>query len=176
MIFKVGHFTMDNASNNDTMMKELARLLQDRDIAFDYADRRIMCFGHVIDLSSGRVVSGLSRPGSRRAEHFFEDWVEATEPTEPTYDDAIKRDIISHARTVVRVIRGSGMRRDAFDELIVNGNAKEWFKEGEPPKTVQLHILQLLRDVQTRWDSEYYMLNRLRELRPVCLCLFSLYR
>jgi hypothetical protein len=151
-------------------MKELARLLQDRDIAFDYTDRRIMCFAHVVDLSSGRIVNELSR-----AKHS-DDWVEPTELTEPTYDDAISRDIISHARTVVRVIRGSGMRRDAFDELIVNGNAKGWFKEGEPPKTVQLHILQLLRDVQTRWDSEYYMLNRLRELRPVCLCLFSSYR
>jgi hypothetical protein len=151
---------MDNASNNDTMMKELAQLLNNRDIAFDHIDRRIMCYGHIVDLSTKRVIDGLSKA------KYSDDWDEPTEPT--TYSDAIARDIISHARTVVRVIRGSGMRRDAFDELIVNGNSKGWFKAGQPPKTVQLKKLQLLRDVRTRWDSEYHMLNRLRELRPVC--------
>jgi hypothetical protein len=157
---------MDNASNNDTMMKELAQLLHDRDIAFDSDDRRIRCFAHIIDLSSKRVVEGLSK-----AKHS-DDWV-PTEPTEPTtYSNAIARDVISHPRTVVRVIRGSGIRREAFDELIVNGNSKGWFKAGEPPTTVQLKQLQLLRDVRTRWDSLYHMLNRLRELRPVCLCMF----
>lgn len=85
-----------------------------------------------------------------------------------TYTNAlIVGDIISHARTVVRVIRGSGMRRDAFDDVIKDGNSKGWFKEG--PKIIQLRRLQLLRDVRTRWDSKYHMLNRLRELRPVCI-------
>ena len=68
---------MDNASNNDTMMKELAQLLHDRDIAFDSDDRRIRCFAHIIDLSSKCVVEGLSK-----AKHS-DDWV-PTEPTEPT--------------------------------------------------------------------------------------------
>lgn len=161
---------MDNASNNDTMMKELARLLNDRDIAFDCDDRRIRCYGHIVDLSSKRVIDGISQ-----AKHS-EDWVAPTEPTEPTtYNNAIARDIISHSRTVVRVIRGSGMRRDAFDELIVTGNSKGWFKGGQPPVTVQLNQLQLLRDVRSRWDSVHLMLNRLRELRPVCLCMFYSY-
>ncbi len=31
-----------------------------------------------------------------------------------------------------------------------------------------LKELQLLRDVRTRWDSIFLMLNRLREMRPVC--------
>jgi hypothetical protein len=30
-------------------------------------------------------------------------------------------------------------------------------------------VLQPLRDVKTQWDSVYKMLERLRELRPVCL-------
>jgi hypothetical protein len=59
------------------------------------------------------------------------------------------------------------MHRDAFDDVITNGNSKGWFKAGQPLKVVQLKRLQLLRDVRTRWDSEYYMLNRLCELCPV---------
>ena len=67
------------------------------------------------------------------------------------------------------------MHRDAFDELIVNSNSKGWFKGGQPPETVQLNQLQLLLDVQSRWDSVHLMLNRLCELRPVCLCMFYSY-
>lgn len=133
---------MDNASNNETMMKELEQLLLARDIPFDAADRRIMCFSHVVDLSSGRIIRALS-----------------SDPLDP----------IGHARKAVHAIRGSGMRRDGFEEVIVNGNIKGWFKIiGPPPQTIQVQPLQLLRDVQTRWDSEYQMLNRIRELRPVC--------
>lgn len=170
---KVGHFTVDNASNNETMMQELERLLQAREIPFDAQDRKIMCYSHVIDLSCGRIVDGLSRVNTRSD---TSDWDADELPSliEPTYTDAMARDTISHARTVVRVIRGSGMRRDAFDDVITNGNSKGWFKAGQPLKIVQLKRLQLLRDVRTRWDSEYYMLNRLRELRPVStyLCIF----
>jgi hypothetical protein len=164
MSLKAGYFTMDNASNNVTMINELERLLRDRDVLFDANDRRIMCYAHVVDLSCGRVIDKLSKGSS-----YSQEWDELPSLDEMTYPDAIARDTISHARTVVRVIRASGMRRDAFDEVIVNGNSKGWFKEGQPPKIVQLKKLQLLRDVRTRWDSEYYMLRRLRELRPVCL-------
>jgi hypothetical protein len=155
---------MDNAGNNDTMMRELDILLRGREIPFHSVDRRIMCYGHVVDLSSGRIIDGQSTVNSRSG-----DWDGVPLLIEPTYAEAIGRDIVSHARSVVRVIRGSGMRREAFDEVIINGNTKGWFKEGEPPRTIQVPMLQLLRDVRTRWDSEYYMLKRLRELRPVCL-------
>jgi len=52
---------MDNASNNDTMMKVLgAKLAKECDIEFDLVDRRIMCFAHIVNLCSGRVIHGLS--------------------------------------------------------------------------------------------------------------------
>lgn len=148
---------MDNASNNETMMKELERLLLLRDIPFDAADRKIMCYSHVVDLSSGRVINAVSSQATNG-----EDSDTGGDSDSPALDP------IAHARKVVRAIRGSGMRRDAFEEVIVNGNSKGWFKSGQPPKTVQVKNLQLLRNVRTRWDSEYHMLNRLRELRPVC--------
>lgn len=42
------------------MMEELERLLEAREIPFDAQDRKIMCYAHVIDLSSGRIIKGLS--------------------------------------------------------------------------------------------------------------------
>ena len=54
-MFKTGHFTLDNAANNKTMMKELKKLLADREIAFHADDNRIMCFPHVVNIATQRV-------------------------------------------------------------------------------------------------------------------------
>lgn len=160
--FKAGHFTLDNAGNNDTTMQELAIRLHSREIEFDARDRKLMCFPHVVNLSSGRVILGLTK--SR--EDLPENWEPETPiRTKQSYTDAVARDPIALGRAVVRAIRSSGTRRAAFDDVIKDGNAKNWFKDGE--KTVKVKSLQLLRDVRTRWDSVYSMLNRLRELRPV---------
>jgi hypothetical protein len=156
---------MDNAKHNDTFMEELQKLLDARDIAFDAVDRRIMCFGHVVDLTSGRVIRGVSAGTNDDA-----DWSGPPLPNIPssqTYEQAIERDPIALGRTVVRVIRASGARREAFDDVIVNGNAKGWFKNGDSPLPTIVKERQLLRSVRTRWDSVYHMLNRLREMRPV---------
>ena len=51
---------MDNTSNNKTMMESLQAMLAPREIAFDAKDRRIMCFAHIIDLCSKRVVLAAS--------------------------------------------------------------------------------------------------------------------
>jgi hypothetical protein len=51
----VGHFTLDNAANNGTMMRHLEEILCNRDIVFDVVDHKIMCFAHVIDLCTKQV-------------------------------------------------------------------------------------------------------------------------
>jgi hypothetical protein len=151
------------------MMHKLEKLLQACDIPFDAHDRKIMCYSHVIDLSSGCIVDKLSHANTCSDDTGDWDADELPSLTEPTYTNAIVCDATSHAHTVVQVIQGSGMCRDAFDNIIMNGNSKDWFKEGQPSKVIQLKKLQLLYDVCTKWDSEFYMLNRLHELCPVCL-------
>lgn len=143
-------------------MEEIGRCLRTREIEFDSQDRKVMCFPHIVNLSSGRVIEGLTKV----LEDVPEDW----EPppfthTKQSYAEAVARDPIALGRAVVRAIRASGTRREAFDDAIETGNAKNWFKDGK--KTIRVKPLQLLRDVSTRWDSVYYMINRLREMRPV---------
>jgi hypothetical protein len=145
IIFKIGHFTLDNTVNNKTMMELLARKLEAHDISFDAADRQIMCFAHVIDLASGHVVRAVEGDNT------------GSEMSNP----------IGLGRTVVRSIQASGLRCDSFNEVFKNGNAKHWFKSGTPPKVTKIQPLQLLRQVCTRWDSVYYMVNRLHEMCPV---------
>jgi hypothetical protein len=157
---KVGHFTLDNAGNNGTMMKSLEAMLASRDIVFDAVDRRIMCFAHIVDLSSKQV--------TRNAGNTDND----DNDDSPQCDDGTTVSAtIARGRNVVRVIRGSGMRRAAFDEVIENGNNRGYFKKGSD--VVKVEKLKLLRDVRTRWDSIYLMLNRLREMRPVGFTLLE---
>jgi hypothetical protein len=164
---------MDNAANNHTAMTEIGKILRAREIEFDDKDRTIMCFPHVVSLSSGRIIQGITKVLQPKE-------VEKWEPSlrhvgDQSYAAAVARDPIALGREVVRVIQASGVRREAFDDIITTGNAKNWFKDGE--KTIQVRQLQLLRDVSTRWDSVYYMISRLREMRPVsyfskCLVFF----
>jgi DNA-directed RNA polymerase specialized sigma54-like protein len=181
MIFllKVGHFTMDNASNNKTFMEHLKVVKRSREgegegeseseMTFDAADRQIRCFAHVINLCSGRVLSADGAQNENN-EHDSSSSDSDSDDNTATFTASSP---IALARAVVRAIRATGTRRDAFDTLIKDGNKKGWFKRDG--KTIQLEELQLLRDVKTRWDSVYHMLKRLHELRPVCHLLFEFY-
>jgi hypothetical protein len=127
IFFKIGHFTLDNAANNKTMMESLARKLEAHEISFDAVDHQIMCFAHVIDLASGHVIRGIEGDNA------------GSETSNP----------IGLGCTVVRSIWALGLRRDSFDDVVTNGNAKQWFKTGTPPQVVKIQPLQLLRQVRT---------------------------
>jgi hypothetical protein len=164
ILLKVGHFTLDNAANNQTFMKSLETFLASRDVSFDADDRKVMCYAHTVDLSSGRVIRGICGGSSSSNELSNESSNESSdESSDESFDESL--DPISLARAAVRAIRGSGTRRSAFEAIIENGNAGGWFMDGPEPTEVEHR--QLLRDVPTRWDSVYHMLNRLREMRPV---------
>ena len=93
---------MDNASSNDTTMREIERRLHECDIDFDAADRKVMCFGHVIDLSSGCVIDAFTK--MRQLADENEDWSAPPAPKVPsrqTYEEAVARDPIAVGRTVV---------------------------------------------------------------------------
>jgi hypothetical protein len=79
---------------------------------------------------------------------------------------AVKQDPINKARQVVRKVRSSGQRREAFRMTISLGNKTQAFKD-ENGNIVQVNELQLLPDVKHRWDSLFLMLRRLKELKPV---------
>ena len=161
---------MDNVANNGTMLSELSILLEARDIEFDPVDQKVMCYGHVVDLSSGRVIDGVTSTNADKWDEPPE--LVPADDDDDNDDEPNIRDPIALARNVVRVIRASGARRNAFDIVIDNGNARGLFKQGNPGEVVKLKKLQLLRQVRTRWDSVYSMLCHLCEMQPVCYLSF----
>jgi hypothetical protein len=84
--------------------------------------------------------------------------------------EGIKRDPLNRARRIIHFLRSSDTRRTDFHQFIEDGNQQKWFytrNEHGKSELTMVPQLQLLRDVKTRWDSVYLMLQRLRVLRPV---------
>ena len=82
----------------------------------------------------------------------------------------IERDPLRHAQKLIQFLCSSDQRREGLRKFIEDGNRHEWFTgKDDNGKCIPLHIpqLELLRDVKTRWDSVYMMLECLRQLRPV---------
>ncbi|KAJ2975727.1 hypothetical protein NUW54_g11681 [Trametes sanguinea] len=59
---QLGCITLDNASNCGTMMADLARLLQEKNIAFDAEGNRLRCFPHVVNICVKRGLAALTDP------------------------------------------------------------------------------------------------------------------
>lgn len=163
---KTGHFTLDNADNNITMMKHLEELLAERELPLEFQaqDRRIMCFPHVINICVQHVLDSFSDPDLEKVALAWVDAFDDDAVDKDLYIEAVKKNPLVLGRVIVRVIRASGLRRDEFSIAVKTGNLQAWFKT-PAGETVVVPETQLLRDVRTRWDSTYFMVNRLRALR-----------
>ena len=70
-------------------------------------------------------------------------------------------------RGFIREIHASGQRREAFNLHIKKGLKEGWFTDSDGKPITEVGARELLRDVPTRWDSTFLMLERARSLRPV---------
>jgi hypothetical protein len=148
-------------------MQELATLLQAREIDFNPLDHRIMCFPHVINICCQHVIADFTNIELAKAAEEFVAALPPGLPDRQTFEEAVKWDPVALGCNIVHVLRKSGQRRDLFDDIVQDGHEKGWFQVGNPPRGIRLPLVQLLRDVATRWDSVYYMVRRLHEMRPV---------
>lgn len=153
------------------MMRELEHLLEERDIEFDAHDRRIMCFPHIINICVKHVLDtdpadladAFAAVFARNSDGDSDD---DSDDFKEKYLEALKNNPIALGRQIVKAIRASGLRREEFAKFIKSCNSSDLFKfQG---KVVRVPEHQLLRDVPTRWDSQYFMINCLRAMRVVC--------
>ena len=139
-------------------MQELKHLLERREIEFDAQDRRIMCFPHIINICVKHILDKFSDMDSANLADAFVDAFPDDSVDRDMYLEALERNPIALGRQIVKAIRASSLRRDAFTRVVRAGTSTGLFNVPD---------YQLLRDVNTRWDLVYYMINRLRVMRPV---------
>ncbi|KAF7372280.1 Zinc finger BED domain-containing protein 4 [Mycena venus] len=167
---KIGHFTLDNASNNLSFMTHFSILLRRRDInGFDAKNNYIRCFAHIINLCSQAVIRAMEKDDTD-ADYPDTDTEPGTD-SDISDDDGVtirptrtsrKAGPIQRARKSVRFIRKSGQRRDQFLEIIQQGNDdKTWTQvvivDAQAEKvTVNLALVTLFPDVKKRWDSVFF--------------------
>ncbi|EKM48404.1 uncharacterized protein PHACADRAFT_52497, partial [Phanerochaete carnosa HHB-10118-sp] len=105
------------------------------------AQNNCSCFPHVVNLACQSVLSAITE---------LEYVKETSQDFEPekfslhNFLDAVKHDPIATLRSLIRAIRASALRRQHFMQILVN---------------MDMAILQLLKDIETRWSSTYLMID-----------------
>ena len=148
---RIGYFMTDNASNNDTCIKELAQKFN-----FDPTQRRLRCAGHILNLAARQIIHG------KNAEAFEQ----AVENPKHLIDELNlwrKKGPIGkiHNITVYIMRSSASQRREQFHKF-----QQDELHTMQPEKSIseQQHY-DLIEDVDTRWNSIYSMCNRAVQLR-----------
>jgi hypothetical protein len=129
------------------------------------------CFPHIINISVQHILDKITNAkGAKDSSASFVPQPTPNASGAQTDDKVIKRDPISLARASVRFVRASNACRVGFENIIKQGNNDSDFVTAEDPN-YQIRNVQLLRDMEVWWDSTYYMIRRVLEMRPVCQIL-----
>lgn len=131
IIDKIGYIMADNAGNNGTMCKDLAKRFRQEGIPFDAIKRRLSCNGHVINLSVLAFLFG-KHPDSKDEAYAG--------PSQDEIQDWRSCGPHGKLHNIVIYVQGSEQRRESFKE----------HSGGQ----------SLCRDNKTRWNSWYTMIER----------------
>jgi hypothetical protein len=104
------------------MLQFLERLFLEHEItSFNAQDNRIMCFLHTINIAIQHVLDTMSlvKAPESNDDDNAEDLTDVADRDEgrgfgQTFEDACAEDPITRLRKIVREIRSSGQRRNAF--------------------------------------------------------------
>lgn len=147
---KVGYFTLDNASNNDTAMEAIGKALN-----FNGRARRVRCFGHIINL----VVKALLFGHDAEA---FEDEMESDSIVDSKrHEEWRRKGPIGKLHNFVLAIHKS----DSLTALLRNLQ-QDFFDQIEDPNIRAKKPVDVVLDNLTRWLSQLYMIRRALRLRP----------
>ena len=140
---KIGYFSLDNASNNDTAMEALATRYG---FGSDGSDRRVRCFGHILNLAVKAFLFGNGQ------DKFDDDIPDSDVFEEEAHKLWQKTGPVGKLHNLVAWIRRSDALTQSFLRLQEDWNEKH--------PTDQRKVLHLVKDNATRWLSQYYMIER----------------
>ena len=158
---QIGWFVLDNASSNDTCVREILKALNIEDTV---EHRRLRCLGHIINLAAKAFFFG----SGSESKSFEKDVKNTQESREEKKEREIwrKKGPIGKLHNVVMYILDSPQRIDEFEEK-VKGEIERQQRETAPPgedededDEVLKRPLMVIRDNATRWNSVFSMITR----------------
>src|SRR6266850_2382557 len=156
---QIGWFVLDNATSNDTCVKEILKTLEINDTAERH---RLRCLGHIINLAAKAFFFGSDSTS-------FEEEIEDTQRREDDKKERAtwrKQGPIGKLHNIVKYILSTPQRREEFEEKVrgeiqrQEGYLRETAQPDEDVETVVKHPLTVIRDNATRWNSVYSMIVR----------------
>ncbi|EUC53839.1 transposase, putative [Rhizoctonia solani AG-3 Rhs1AP] len=166
LVNKLGFITLDNASNNNTAMTELAEQVQDEIDTFHPEWNRIHCFPHILNLAVQSILKSL-RPSANKYREYMQQHRLAISPATETYLQAMELSPVDSVRASIAACCSSGTRCEEFESSIKKGNKDGSFKLPDG-QVIQLPNLQLLHDSPTRWGSTFLMMEQYELMSLVC--------
>ncbi|KAK8106569.1 reverse transcriptase [Apiospora kogelbergensis] len=157
---KIGYFALDNASNNDTAMDYIGESL-----GFDGRKRRGRCLGHVLNISARALLFG--------------NHADALE------DDPTGAHIISDTEWERWQSKGPvGKLHNFVYDIFRSQRLALWLKQLQLEDTQAGKLnapkakkpLKVVRDNDTRWLSQLYMIRRALRLKPYLRFLVAKYK
>jgi hypothetical protein len=140
---KVGYFTLDNASNNDTAMEEIGKTL-----GFKGKSRRLRCFGHVLNLAVKALLFGHSSEA-------FEDDGENELVDSKAHELWRRKGPVGKLHNLVLWIHRSDLLTNLLRSLQLMA-----YSTSVDPTVRARKPLDVVTDVATRWLSTLYMIRR----------------
>ncbi|KAK5996251.1 Putative AC transposase-like protein [Cladobotryum mycophilum] len=148
---RVGTIICDNATNNDTCIQHLFQLLNPMMMPSDASDRRMRCFGHILNLVGRAFLYGEdSETFEQESQHY-----EALKDIDKDLRHWRRRGPIGKLRNIVKFIRSSPQRSERFQHSAHELNTEDFVLFEESDKE-----LEVIMNNDTRWNSTYLMLDR----------------
>ena len=142
--------TADNASNNDTFLKELSTVCSNKNINFHHKKNHVRCLAHIMNLTCQEILKNIKAGEAQDEDEILKEISNGN-------DDI---NVIPKLRKLIVKIRASSQRKERFDRQsnLYSGNS-----------------LNLILDVKTRWNSTYLMLERALKLQEVSNFVYMIY-
>ncbi|KEP45349.1 hAT family dimerization protein [Rhizoctonia solani 123E] len=157
IIRKLGWITMDNASNNDSMMTQLEEYMVTRGMDFDRHGNRLRCFPHVVNLAVQDILGALSLSAKDYEGNLAQRGFKLDgQPELQAYLSALSRELLERIRRTITALRRTQRRQGLRKTILVGNSDGSW----------TLRALELKLDCPTRWSSTRDMIERLLYLYP----------
>jgi hypothetical protein len=148
----LGTIVSDNASNNDVCGHELFKQLIPEYTPEDVVDRRMRCYGHILNLVGRAFLYGED------SESFEQEsqGLEALDRIDNDLQHWRKKGPIGKLHNFVKWVRSTPQRSEYFKLIVKDEEANSGYSLAEE-STAEL---ELVLNNETRWNSTYLMIER----------------